>query len=74
MNTDGHELKHKELTGKIIGVFYDVHRELGHGFLESVYQRCLSIALTSAGLQVGCRVAIPVWFRGHQVASLKAIC
>ena len=71
MNTDGHGIKHKELTGKIIGVFYDVHRELGHGFLESVYQRCLSIALTSAGLQVCCRVAIPVWFRGNQVGQFE---
>jgi hypothetical protein len=28
-------LKHHELTEKIIGVFYDVYNELGHGFLES---------------------------------------
>lgn len=71
MNTDGHGIKHQELTGKIIGVFYDVHRELGHGFLESVYQRCLRIALESAGLQVCCPVAIPVWFRGHQVGQFE---
>jgi PD-(D/E)XK nuclease superfamily len=31
------ELIHEELTEKIIGVFYDVYNELGHGFLESVY-------------------------------------
>ena len=29
------------LRGKIIGVFYDVYNELGHGFLESVYQKSL---------------------------------
>jgi hypothetical protein len=28
--------KHKELTERIIGVFYEVYNELGHGFLESV--------------------------------------
>jgi GxxExxY protein len=71
MNTEGHGLRHKELTGRIIGVFYDVHRELGHGFLESVYQRCLSIALESAGLQVCCEVEIPVWFRGQQVGQFR---
>jgi hypothetical protein len=32
MNTDTHRFKHKELTGKVIGVFYDVYNELGHGF------------------------------------------
>ncbi len=31
-------LKHRDLTQKIIGVFYEVYNELGHGFLESVYE------------------------------------
>jgi GxxExxY protein len=39
------EIKHRELTYKIIGVFYEVYNELGHGFLESVYQRSLALAL-----------------------------
>ena len=34
-------MKHKELTYKIIGVFFDVYNELGHGFLESVYQHSI---------------------------------
>ena len=50
MNTDRHGFKHGEITEKIIGVFYDVYNELGHGFLESVYQKSLQIALASAGL------------------------
>jgi len=33
MNADPHRFKHKELTGKVIGVFYDVYNELGHGFI-----------------------------------------
>lgn len=42
------ELKHAELTEKIIGVFYDVYNELGYGFLESVYEESLLIALREA--------------------------
>ena len=45
-------LKHHELTEKIIGVFFDVYNELGHGFLESVYEQALAIALTDAGIKV----------------------
>jgi len=30
-------MKHEQLTGKIIEIFYEVYNELGHGFLESVY-------------------------------------
>ena len=67
MNTD---LKHGVLTNKIIGVFYDVYNELGHGFLESVYHRSLVLALQSAGLNVCSRVDIPVWFRGQRSGPL----
>ena len=46
MNAD---LKYFELTQTIIGVYYEVYNELGPGFLESVYQKSLSLALESAG-------------------------
>jgi GxxExxY protein len=65
-------LKHKELTYKIIGVFFDVYNELGHGFLESVYHRSLSLALESAGLKVLSEVRVPVWFRGQRVGQFEA--
>jgi GxxExxY protein len=71
MNTDEHGLKHKELTGAIIRVFYEVYDELGHGFLESVYQRCLAMALREVGLTVTWPIAIPVWFRGQQVGRFE---
>jgi GxxExxY protein len=69
MNAD---LKYSELTQKIIGVYYDVYNELGSGFLESVYQKSLALALGSAGLGVCSRIDIPVWFRGHQVGQFEA--
>jgi GxxExxY protein len=50
----------RELTYKIIGVYYDVYNELGHGFLESVYQKSLGLALKSAGLDACWPIAIPV--------------
>lgn len=71
MNTNEHGLKHKELTGKTIGVFYQVYDELGHGFLESVYQKSLGIALREAGITACWPVAIPVWFRGQNVGSFE---
>jgi GxxExxY protein len=65
------EIKHRDLTYKIIGVFYDVYNELGHGFLESVYQKSLGLALEAAGLEICWPVAIPVWFRGLQVGHFE---
>jgi GxxExxY protein len=41
MKENNSGLKHCNLTQKIIGVFYEVYNELGHGFLESVYESAL---------------------------------
>jgi len=72
MNTGSDGFKHGEITQKIIGVFYEVYNELGHGFLESVYHRSLLLALQSVGLNVSSRVDIPVWFRGSEVGHFQA--
>jgi hypothetical protein len=53
---------HAEITGQILGVFFDVYNELGGGFLESVYQGALRVALIQAGLRVASEVAVPVYF------------
>jgi GxxExxY protein len=65
-------LKHSELTDKIIGLFYDVYNELGHGFLESTYAEALMVALQDSGLIAAREVPVPVWFRGRKVGQYYA--
>ena len=72
MNTDQHGLKHENLTDRIIGIFFDVYNELGYGFLESVYERTMLVALQNAGLKAERQVAVPVWFRGMQIGDFQA--
>jgi GxxExxY protein len=72
MNTDSHRFKHREITEKIIKIFYEVYNELGHGFLESVYEKSLEVAFNALELKVRRQVEIPVWFRGHQVGDFTA--
>src|SRR3989441_8826485 len=72
MDTDKHGFKHSAITDKIIRVFFEVYNELGHGFLESVYERSLEIALNSLGLRVFRQIEIPVWFRGKPVGDFTA--
>ena len=74
MNTDEGQVrgKHDELTKTIIGVFYDVYNELGHGFLESVYREAMRIALGQAGFAVGTEIPIPVEFRGAVIGVFRA--
>jgi GxxExxY protein len=63
---------HSQVTEKVIGVFFEVYNELGGGFLESVYQQALRIALMQAGLLVAVEVPVPVYFRGEVVGNFRA--
>ena len=58
-----------ELTEKIIGVAIAVHKELGPGLLEKVYQRCLKIALEENGLSVKSEVPVDVIFHGKKITD-----
>jgi GxxExxY protein len=62
----------EERTREIIGACMDVSNELGCGFLESVYEKALVIALEERGLKVQHQVPLSVNFRGHSVGSFIA--
>ncbi len=64
--------KHSEITSKILGVFYEVHNELGYGFSEKVYENAMAIRLRKAGLDVQQQVPIPVLFDGQVVGQYVA--
>jgi len=51
----------------IIGAAIDVHRELGPGLLESVYEVCLVKELKSRGLTVMSQVSLPVFYKGEEL-------
>jgi GxxExxY protein len=72
MNADERGLEHQALTEKIIGVFFEVYNELGQGFLESVYEAAMEVALVQAGLSVVRQKAIAVYFRGVLVGEFRA--
>lgn len=69
MNWDPENYKHQELTQVIIQVFYEVYNELGHGFLESVYQEAMLMALRQKGMTVEAERPLPVWFRGGKIGD-----
>jgi GxxExxY protein len=48
MQTDG--LLHRELTYRIIGILFKVHKKLGCGFPEKIYQRAIEIELEREGI------------------------
>ena len=66
------ELLHKELTDRILQVFYDVYNELGYGFLEKVYQNSLYLELISRGFKVSAQKQIKVYYKGVEVGEYYA--
>ena len=60
-----------ELTRKVIGAAIEVHRELGPGFLESVYEEALCLELQRQGIPFHRQVAVEVGYRGQPVGESR---
>lgn len=65
-------LKHQELSQKIIAAAYNVHNELGHGFLEKVYKNALAIELQEAGTKCDVEAPSKVFYHEKPVGDYYA--
>ena len=65
------EYKYKELTGCVIGCAMQVHRTLGAGFSEVVYQRSLALEMRVAGLIFQREMTLPLYYRNEEVGARR---
>ncbi|MGH7719844.1 MAG: GxxExxY protein [Gemmatimonadaceae bacterium] len=65
-------LLHREVSDRVLRAFFDVYNEVGCGFLEKIYRRCLAIAMAEQGLRAEPEVALPVHFRGRVIGVFRA--
>ncbi|WP_419801755.1 GxxExxY protein [Mucilaginibacter sp.] len=61
-----------ELTYKVIGCAMKVHNTLGNGFQEVIYQRCLAIELTKAGVGFAREQEQTIFYEGIDVGTRRA--
>jgi GxxExxY protein len=61
------ERDYNTLSEKIIGCCMEVHKELGPGLMESVYEICVENVMKKAGLYVQRQVLLPVTFKGEKL-------
>lgn len=66
------EGKHSELTGKILGAFFQLHKEMGFGFSEKVYEAALELLLLELGLIVERQKNIYVYYHGKVIGEYTA--
>ena len=64
-------LELEELTGKIIGAAIRVHKELGPGYVESIYEEALVLELAAAGIPFERQKLIRVYYRGQLVGEQR---
>src|SRR2546421_2332263 len=62
---------HSELTGKIIGCAMAVHKTLGNGFQEVIYQRALAIEMAHAGLNFTREHEMEIFYRGESIGTRR---
>ena len=57
------ELKYKDITGDIIGCALEVHKFLGNGFQEVIYQRALALELNNKGIDFRRELDVPIYYK-----------
>jgi GxxExxY protein len=62
---------HSELTGKIIGCAMEVHKILGNGFQEVIYQRALEIEMLSRGLKFSREHEMDIYYKGTKIGTRR---
>lgn len=72
MNKKNNKMTLDEITYKINGCAMKVHNTLGNGFQEVIYQRCLAIELSKAGLNFGREVEQTIFYDGVEVGTRRA--
>lgn len=65
----GKTLRNRELTDRIISAAIRVHRELGPGFLENIYEEALAVEFALSGIQYVRQKPIPLFYKDHQVGE-----
>jgi len=59
------------LTGKIIGCAMSVHRTLGNGFQEVIYQRALEIEMRQANMNFSREMEMPIFYKNIQIGTRR---
>jgi len=65
----GRILRDSETTQQIIAAAIRVHRALGPGFLESIYEEALAVEFALSGIQFVRQYPVPLFYRDHQIGE-----
>ncbi|MBK6275696.1 MAG: GxxExxY protein, partial [Saprospirales bacterium] len=65
------EYKYSDITGKIIGCAMEVHKILGNGFQEVIYQRALANEMRLQNLNFGREIEMQIFYKGEEIGTRR---
>ncbi len=65
------QYKYSEITGLIIGCAMEVHKQLGNGFQEVIYQRALNIEFESKSIIASREFEMPIYYKEQQIGTRR---
>jgi GxxExxY protein len=69
---DSQDLKYKELTEKILEIYFRVYNRLGYGFLEKIYENAMMVEFEKEGLRAVAQSPISVHYEGRMIGEYYA--
>ncbi|HEY9232572.1 MAG TPA: GxxExxY protein, partial [Blastocatellia bacterium] len=72
MDTNRERVLYRDLSYKVVGLAMEVHRKLGYGFLEKVYENAMIVLFQREGIPARQQVPVRVYFEGAEVGYYLA--
>ncbi len=59
----------KHITSQIVSIAFDIHKQLGPGLLESVYEKCFCYELECREIKYSRQTSVPIFYNGLKIAD-----
>ncbi len=69
MTTNSANIIYRDLSYQIMSAIFEVHKELGPGYLESVYEKALLLEFTSRGMNVDVQKVFDLTYKGQKIGN-----
>ncbi len=63
---------HSDITAEILSIAFEVHKTIGSGFVESIYQKAMIVECNLRGIENDSEIELPVFYKNVKIGSRRA--